>query len=221
MYGKRQLDIDIQQWKDKFYNSYIQNDFKKSGVNKGNRHYKFTQDDRELFTKIINPLCNIKLNWFFEFFYATEPVGLHNDYLQQYWDEESDTRDVAGVLVPLDWDSKLPYTIFFDKFTEDTKLIFRKGEMRNYKTDEIYHYRDTEEVDAEIDFYHPPKTTLRKQFANLKIESVYPYEKNTGYIFDTRQWHSGSWFLNSTTVEPDRTEYKLIISGFGALNIYK
>ena len=27
---------------------------KSPGANKGNRHYKFTQDDRELFTKIIN-----------------------------------------------------------------------------------------------------------------------------------------------------------------------
>lgn len=221
MFGEYKINIDRKSWLKKYKVYSESTEPKISGMYKGNKHYKIAQDDRALLSNIINKLCKRKLNWFFEFFYATEPVGLHNDYLQQYWDEESDTRDVSGVLIPIDWSCKQPYTIFFDKFTDTGKLIYRQGEMRDHKTNEIYHYRDSNVIEKEIDYFHPPRSEFRRQFENLRIDKAYLYQKDTIFIFDTRQWHSSSWFLEDLTVKPYRTEYKLIISGFGALNIYK
>lgn len=221
MFGQHDIDINLDIWKDKFTKIKKITSPKMSGVHKGNKHYKFLQEDRDILTEKMNNLFDTNLNWFFEFFYATEPVGLHNDYLQQYWDEQSDTRDIAGILIPIEWNCKQPYTIFFDKFSEGNKLIFRKGEMRDYKTNDVVEYRPTGIVNEEIKKYHPIGSSLHKQFADLKLKEVYAYKKNTAYVFDTRQWHSSSWFLDKLTVEPDRLEYKLIITGFGAIPVWK
>lgn len=217
-FGNQCLDIDLDKWIEKFYKIYKDksDDFKISGAFKGNTHYKFTLDDRISFAKDIPFIRDSKLQWFFEFFYATEPVGLHNDYLLTNMSNGDIIRDKIGILIPLEWNSKQPYTLFFDKFTEDSKLIFRKGEMRHHKTNEVYSYRHSDDIDKEIDFYQPIGSKNRRQYIDLKIVDIFTYKKNYSYVFDTRQWHSGSWFIDNLTGEPEEKKYKLIISGFGS-----
>ena len=54
---------------------------------------------------------------------------------------------------------------------------------------------------------------------DLEIHSVYQWRTQTCMLFDTRRWHSSSWFLSENSIPDVSTEYKRSIVGFGSLDV--
>ena len=54
-------------------------------------------------------------DWKFQYFHSGEPAGLHTDYTVVPWDDKVECRVDVGVIVPLDWNCKQPYTINYNR----------------------------------------------------------------------------------------------------------
>ena len=93
--------------------------------------------------------------------------------------------------------------------------------MRYVDTNEPIMYRTQYEHDAEVLKYNPLDTEYAKEYADLKIHSAYKWELGTMLLFDTRRWHSSSWFLTTNTVQSPPTEYKRSIIAFGSIDIIR
>jgi hypothetical protein len=93
--------------------------------------------------------------------------------------------------------------------------------MRYIDNDEICEYRDKWEYDNEALTYNPKGTEYYKEYADLKVDSVYEWKIGTAMIFDTRRWHSSSWFLKDDSLPDVSTEYKRSIIGFGSISMNK
>jgi hypothetical protein len=136
------------------------------------------------------------------------------------WDDKVECRVDVGVIVPLDWNCKQPYTINYNRIESlPRKAIFRKGEMRYTDNDEIINYRDKKELDDEVAKYNPKGTQYCNIYQDLKVHSVYKWEQGTAMVFDTKRWHSSSWFLSDSMLPDTSTEYKRAIIGFGSTDV--
>ena len=155
-------------------------------------------------------------DWAFQYFHSGEPAGLHTDYTVVPWDDKVECRVDVGVIIPLEWTCKQPYTINYNKIeTIPRKIVFRKGEMRYTDNNEVINYRDNQVLDEEVAKYNPRGTEYFKLYYDLKVESVYEWSVGTAMVFDTARWHSSSWFLESNTLPDAPAEYKRAIIGFG------
>jgi hypothetical protein len=165
-------------------------------------------------------------DWTVEYFKSCEPAGLHTDYhsVDNVWMQQPGIQChlLIGVIIPLEWNCKQPYTINYDRVTTvPRKLLYRRGEMRYLDNDEIVVYRNSWNYDNEVLKYNPHGTLYAKEYADLKIHSAYKWKLGTMTVFDTRRWHSSSWFLSSDRLQEDPVEFKKSIIAFGSYNVKK
>lgn len=199
-------------------------DVKYSGSKNFNKFIKVPLETKKLLSNYFNSLLQPNyFDWNFEYFHSGEPAGLHTDYETITLKDNKKCLIVVGVIIPLEWNCKQPYTICYDKVSEaPRKLMYRKGEMRYKDNDEIFHYRDEDKnkwsFDKESIIYNPKNTKYFNEYADLKVHSVYQWTINTALVFDTKRWHSSCWFLSSNDLPEVSTEYKKSIIGFGSIN---
>jgi hypothetical protein len=139
-------------------------------------------------------------------------VGLHTDYTV----DEKGYELVAGVIIPLYWTCLHPYTISYDKFTED-KLMYKHNAMRNEDDSNIIDWQTKEFFDPQLFLHFPKGVKYRKQVYDLKALDIYKWNTQTAYVFNTKQWHNSSWFLKDKEL-PSKMggPWKLSIIGFGS-----
>lgn len=241
-YGRHSLknDIDIEYHKLNFRNILEVGGGKITGANDLNRFCKLEpQEQRKFLSTYINNFIGKKLDWGWEYFHSGEPAGLHTDFERHYYNKpdcwEGRNGDIThyneivlGIIIPLEWNSRQPYTVNYDRVAmEPRKLMYRQGEMRYKDTNEIIEYRGSPNwwewtYDNEVIKYNPIGCGYLGEYANLKVHSAYKWELGTMMIFDTARWHSSSWFLSTRSI-PDSyelsKEYKRAIIGFGSRNV--
>lgn len=231
-YGSNTIDLDIYKYHLESNSLLDSKNVKISGSLGHNRFVSTPPDTKTYLSAYINNYLNIKLDWNFEYFKSGEPAGLHTDYvsLPNTWrmvDNNLITHDchiVMGVIIPLVWSCNQPYTVNYDRVSDvPRKLIYRKGEMRYMDNDEVFNYRPDNEntwwYDSEVMKYNPPHTQYYKEYACLKVHSVYEWQLGTMMVFDTARWHSSSWFLTDNKLPAESREYKQSIIGFGSIDI--
>lgn len=222
-YGEYNFDHNFDYHLEKAIELLSSDKVKKTGSKNFNLFYPISSKNAKTeLENYLNDTIGSKLNWNFEYFQSGEPAGLHTDYELTPWNENVDCRIDVGVIIPLEWNCKQPYTVFYDK-VQDTprKLIFRKGEMRYKDTNEVIPYRKDYEYDEESLIYNPKGTEYYKEYADLKVHTAYEWEIDTMFVFDTRRWHSSSWFLSTDTLPEISTEYKRSIIGFGSVDVQR
>lgn len=227
-YGTHSTNLDIS-YHNGLADSLLQSDkVKRSGMNNLNSFVSVPKDVKQSLSAYINNYLGAKFDWNFEYFKSGEPAGLHTDYvaIPNSWRPTSEnviTHDchiVIGVIIPLEWNCKQPYTVNYNRVsTMPRKLIFRRGEMRYMDTDEVFEYRTAWDYDNEVMRYNPQNTQYHKEYADLKVHSVYEWKVGTMMVFETARWHSSSWFLSTNKIPDTLTEYKKSIIGFGSIDI--
>lgn len=226
-YGSIKLGFDPLQYTNEAYATYESNDAKVSGRNDFNKFNNVSKQTKKDLSTYWNNKFNLDYDWMWEYFHSGEPAGLHTDYLSfpNSWKPNKDfiTHDcylVLGIIIPLEWTCKQPYTINYDKVSDvPRKLKFSKGEMRYQDTGEIFDYRTNYEYDDDVLKYNPQGTEYYKEYADLTVHSVYKWETGSAMIFDTRRWHSSSWFLSDKMLPKTSTEYKRSIIGFASIDV--
>lgn len=203
---------------------------KETGANGVNLFCKTPPSTKKELTAYLNTKLQMEFDWNFEYFKSSEPAGLHTDYLsfENSWKPKEmnvithDCHLVIGVIIPLEWNSKQPYTVSYDKRSvEPRKLIYRKGEMRYMDTNEVVEYRTEWKYDPEVLKYNPEGTEYYREYADLTVHSAYEWKLGTMLVFDTARWHSSSWFLSSDRVVKPATEFKKSIIGFGSIDVIR
>jgi hypothetical protein len=225
-YGSYNVDLNIEYYKNEAEVLLQSEKIKTTGRHNFNKFIRLTKESEIDLTKYFTNILTNDYDWHWEYFHSGQPVGLHTDYtaFPNVWNTsvKQECYVVVGVIIPLEWNSKQPYTVNYDKITDvPRKLKYVKGEMRYIDNYEVFNYRDKWEYDAESLVYNPKKTENYKQFADLKIHSVYKWEIGTAMVFDTKRWHSSSWFLSDAELPKVSTEYKRSILGLGSININK
>lgn len=227
-YGSHDVDLDIDKHGIESEAMLHGDNVKTSGMNNLNRFISVPRDVKSQLSSYVNGKLGTTFDWNFEYFRSGEPAGLHTDYLSvpNSWrpkEEGMITHDchiVVGVIIPLDWNCKQPYTVSYDRVSEvPRKLMFKRGEMRYVDTDEVVSYRTKWEYDPEVMTYNPMTTQYHKEYADLKLHSVYEWKKGTMLVFDTARWHSSSWYLSTDNIPETSTEYKKSIIGFGSIDV--
>jgi hypothetical protein len=229
-FGTYQFDLDINGY-DKESNQLLSSDkVKYTGANGVNLFCKTPIETKQTLTAYLNNAIGIDFDWNFEYFKSSEPAGLHTDYtsFENSWKPKEmnvithDCHLIIGVIIPLDWNCKQPYTINYDRIsTVPRKLIYRKGEMRYVDNDDVVDYRTSWEYDVDVLNYNPEGTEYYREYADLKIHSVYEWQKGTMMVFDTARWHSSSWFLSTNKVIKPAVEFKKSIIGFGSIDVIR
>lgn len=227
-YGSFEANIDLN------YHTAMSNELlnsskvKSSGLNNHNSFINLLPEDKKSLSLYLNSLLKSNFEWNFEYFKSGEPAGLHTDYISipNSWKPKEmgiithDCHIVIGVIIPLEWNCKQPYTVNYNRISNvPRKLKYKNGEMRYLDNDEIFEYRDKWVYDEEVLKYNPKKTEYYKEYADLTVHSVYEWKRGTMLIFDTRRWHSSSWFLSTEKVPEVSTEYKKSIIGFGSIDV--
>jgi hypothetical protein len=206
------------------------NNVKKTGATNTNLFCNTSKETKSLLSNYMNKSVGIDFDWNFEYFKSSEPAGLHTDYesFENSWKPKEmnvvthDCHLLIGVIIPLDWQCKQPYTINYNRISDiPRKLIYRKGEMRYKDNDEIFEYRKNWNYDDNVLEYNPKGTQYYREYADLKIHSVYKWKVGTMMVFDTARWHSSSWFLSTDHSVIPPTEYKKSIIGFGSIDIIR
>jgi len=226
-YGSIKLDFDPLQYTNEAYTIYESNDAKVSGRNDFNKFNNVSKQTKKDLSTYWNNKFNLDYDWMWEYFHSGEPAGLHTDYLSfpNSWKPNKDfiTHDcylVLGIIIPLEWTCKQPYTINYNKVSNvPRKLKFSKGEMRYQDTGEIFEYRTNYEYDDNVLKYNPKGTEYYKEYADLKFHSAYKWEVGTAMVFDTRRWHSSSWYINEQMLPSVSTQYKRSIIGFASIDV--
>lgn len=227
-YGSYDIDLDIDKCNAESNTMLGGNSVKTSGMNDFNRFVSTPPSTKMFLSRYLNTMLGSTFDWNFEYFRSGEPAGLHTDYLSvpNSWrpaEEGMITHDchiVIGVIIPLEWNCKQPYTVNYDKVaTEPRKLKFKRGEMRYVDNDEVVPYRTNWQYDPEVLKYNPMNTQYHKEYADLKVHSVYEWKKGTMMVFDTARWHSSSWFLSTDGIPEISTEYKKSVIGFGSIDV--
>lgn len=229
-YGTYNIDINTE-WHNQNAEKLLNSDFVKfTGANNINKFCKFPQELREDISSYLNNKLEMSFDWTAEYFQSSEPAGLHTDYIStpNSWKPKEigvithDCHLVIGVIIPLCWNSKQPYTVNYNRRVDTPrKLIYRKGEMRYADTGESISYRDKWTYHPEVLEYNPENTEYYREYADLTIHSAYKWEIGTMMVFDTRRWHSSSWFLSDNTVQNPPKEYKRSIIAFGSIDIIR
>ncbi len=227
-YGTHNIKLDID-YHNQLSDSLLKSPaVKKSGMNNLNSFVSVPKEIKQSLSKYINEHLGSTFDWNFEYFKSGEPAGLHTDYvaIPNSWRPKSEnviTHDchiVIGVIIPLEWNCKQPYTVNYNRTsTTPRKLIYRRGEMRYMDTDDVLEYRSTWIYNDEVLKYNPKNTQYYREYADLTIHSVYKWTLGTMMVFDTARWHSSSWFLTSDTIPERVTEYKKSIIGFGSIDV--
>jgi len=227
-HGSHSIDIDIAYHNtlaDSLLNSA---NVKRSGMNNLNSFVSVPTDVKQSLSSYINNQLATTFDWNFEYFKSGEPAGLHTDYVSipNSWKPKEDgviTHDchiVIGVIIPLEWNCKQPYTVNYNRVSSaPRKLIYRKGEMRYMDNNDVIDYRTDWIYDDDVLKYNPAHTQYHREYADLKVHSVYEWQLGTMMVFETARWHSSSWFLNSDTIPDSVSEYKKSIIGFGSIDI--
>ena len=226
-YGSYDIDFDPLQFLSEAHATYENKNAKVSGRNDFNRFNNVSKETKKYLVDYWNKKFDLDYDWNWEYFHSGEPAGLHTDYLcfPNSWKPNKDqiTHDcyiVLGIIIPLEWTCKQPYTINYDKVSQiPRKLKYKKKEMRYQDNDEIYEYRKDYLYDDEVLKYNPKGTEYYKEYADLKLHSVYKWQVGTAMIFDTRRWHSSSWFLNEKMLPDVSKEYKRSIIGFASIDV--
>ena len=203
MYGTYEHDLDIQYHKKEAMGRMVGSDIKRKGYLNLNKFSRVTED-----IDVGIP----QLKWTFDYFQSNVPVGLHTDYFVN--DENYEV--VAGIVIPLYWTCKQPYSITFDKFSNE-KLMFKNGAMRNSDNTTVINWQTHQYWDSALNLHFPKGVKYRKQMWDLKVADVYKWKEGTAFVFNTKQWHTSSWFLESSTL-PNRIggKWKMAIIGFGS-----
>ena len=220
-YGTYSHELNVDQ-----HNTNAQALFKSNNIKyTGAKNFNYFIDVPNDVNKTLSNYFSDKLghfDWAFQYFHSGEPAGLHTDYTVVPWDDKVECRVDVGVIVPLEWNCKQPYTINYNRAEEfPRKVVFRKGEMRYTDNNEIINYRQENQLDQEVAKYNPGGTEYYKLYYDLKVHSVYKWEQGTAMVFDTRRWHSSSWFLTDNKSPDVSTEYKRAIIGFGSTDVQK
>ena len=220
-YGTYSHELNVDQ-----HNTNAQALFKSNNIKyTGAKNFNYFIDVPNDVNKTLSNYFSDKLghfDWAFQYFHSGEPAGLHTDYTVVPWDDKVECRVDVGVIVPLEWNCKQPYTINYNRVEEQPrKVVFRKGEMRYTDNNEIINYRQENQLDQEVAKYNPGGTEYYKLYYDLKVHSVYKWEQGTAMVFDTRRWHSSSWFLTDNKLPDVSTEYKRAIIGFGSTDVQK
>lgn len=227
-FGSHMIDLTVEKYKQEQLEYLDSDNVKFTGRNNFNKFCSVPVETKNELTDYFTKLMDHKYDWNFEYFHSGEPAGLHTDYTSfpNSWKPKADgviTHDchiILGVIIPLDWNCKQPYTINYDIVsTIPRKLIYRKGEMRYQDNNEIYEYRKDYLFDDEVLKYNPEGTEYYKEYADLKFHSAYKWEVGTAMIFDTRRWHSSSWFIKQKMLPDVSTEYKRSIIGFASIDV--
>lgn len=240
-YGSHDIkeNIDLDFHKENFEKILQDGNGKITGANDLNRFCKLPENEKTFVKNFLNSYLKTELDWGLEYFHSGEPAGLHTDWDRQYYNKPDcwegrngeDTHYneiVCGIIIPLEWKSRQPYTVNYDKVAkEPRKLMYRQGEMRYKDTNEIIEYRGSPnwwewKYDSKVIDYNPIGCGYLGEYANLKVHSAYKWELGTMMVFDPARWHSSSWFLSSRQI-PDNfessKEYKRAIIGFGSINV--
>jgi hypothetical protein len=225
-YGSYNVDLNIEYYKNEAEVLLQSEKIKTTGRYNFNKFISLSKESGIELTKCFTNLLASDYDWHWEYFHSGQPVGLHTDYtvFSNVWNTAAnqECHVVVGIIIPLEWNSKQPYTVNYDKITDvPRKLKYVKGEMRYIDNYEVFNYRDKWEYDAESLVYNPKETENYKQFADLKIHSVYKWEIGKAMVFDPKRWHSSSWFLSDAVLPKVSTEYKRSILGLGSININK
>ncbi len=212
-------------------NSYINNvediykgskfgKFKRTGYKERNRFLKMGPSETKQLNEYLNDKHNTNLKWSFDFFHSCTPLVLHTDYMI----DKEGYEIVAGCIIPLDWNCKQPYTLNFNKVQQEPrKLMYRpdftskypKAEMRYLDNkDELVDYITDGVPCPGIEKYVPKTCEMYEQMKDIEIESVYEWKIGTYMLFDTRRWHSSSWYSRFNTFEESTEDYKRSIIGF-------
>lgn len=226
-FGTWELTFDPMQFIDEARATWDSPDAKRSGRNDFNRFNSVSKDTKRWLSEHWNERLGLDYDWNWEYFHSGEPAGLHTDYLSfpNSWRPNKDeiTHDcylVLGIIIPLEWNCKQPYTVTYNAVTDaPRKMIYRRGEMRYMDTDEVIPYRDHNVLDPEVAKYNPETTEYHKEYFDLELYSVYEWQVGTCIVFDTRRWHSSSWFLSSNRIPETSTEYKRSIIGFASIDV--
>ena len=128
------------------------------------------------------------LKWHYEIFHSVEPVGFHND--RNFFPEHNERCD-RGLIIPLEWSSSVPHTIFYDLFYEDKVNWDGQG----FST-----------LDGE-----------KKEFPQEALGEGFPaaWETKKVLFFDSLQVHNASSFGKKLD------DYKLSINGLGYSQHFK
>ena len=162
-YGSYDIDFDPLQFLSEAHATYENKNAKVSGRNDFNRFNNVSKETKKYLVDYWNKKFDLDYDWNWEYFHSGEPAGLHTDYLcfPNSWKPNKDqiTHDcyiVLGIIIPLEWTCKQPYTINYDKVSQiPRKLKYKKKEMRYQDNDEIYEYRKDYLYDDEVLKYNP------------------------------------------------------------------
>lgn len=229
-YGNNEIDLDMRKYIAESKSVLESANVKMSGTLGHNRFATVPYDANLYLSAYVNHYLDVKIDWNFEYFKSGEPAGLHTDYtsVPNTWRGSNtithDCHIVIGVIIPLEWNCKQPYTINYDYVSNvPRKLMYRKGEMRYLDNNEVFKYRPDTTADwwynDEVLQYNPLHTQYHKEYACLNVHSVYEWKLNTMFVFDTARWHSSSWFLNNDILTSESNEYKKSIIGFGSIDV--
>jgi hypothetical protein len=227
-YGSHTIELPVAEYKTESNNLLSTSNVKTTGRNNFNNFCSVPAATNDALVDYFTNIIGTEYDWTWEYFHSGEPAGLHTDYksFPNIWkptDAGTLTHDchvVLGVIIPLEWNCKQPYTINYNRISNiPRKLKFRKGEMRYQDTGEVIPYRDEFMYDNDVLSYNPQGTEYYKEYADLKLHSVYKWDVGTAMMFDTRRWHSSSWFLKDKMLPEVSVEYKRSIIGFASIDI--
>ena len=224
VYGTYTHNLNISQYKKEAQEMWAGEGVKYTGAKNFNYFTEVPKDTTATLSKycveMIGSACPNGFDWDFQYFHSGEPAGLHTDYTIVPYNQEKECRVDIGIIIPLEWNCKQPYTINYNRVEPlPRKAIFRKGEMRYTDNNEIINYRQENQLDQEVAKYNPRGTEYYKLYYDLKVHSVYEWRPGTAMVFDTSRWHSSSWFLSDSVLPDTSTEYKRAIIGFGSTDV--
>ena len=111
-YGSHDINLDVSYFKKLAQEAFQSDKIKYTGAY--NLNY-FVDCSKEINTTIGNYFSNDlnlgRFDWSFQYFHSGEPAGLHTDFTTVPWDDETDCRVDVGVIIPLEWNCKQPYTV--------------------------------------------------------------------------------------------------------------
>lgn len=201
--GSYKLNFDFQHLKNLVYRD--KEDSK--SVKKIRKSGTFIKPSKELKLICENIISSVddSLEWYFEIFFSTSPVKLHNDF---NLNNRSLCRRVA--IIPIDYNgNNIPSTIVFDKqYSEKIVAGHNPGEFINL---------DKQNIDLNIDknisyiddlYYEKKLCHMQKPAYNgLKIIEEYDWILKEFFVIDSSNLHASSFF--------DQSEWKISINGLG------
>lgn len=192
---ERVCDIDINFYYhiNRVKNINERNNVRETGANGLNKFSLFDKEETDELQKNINSIFNLNYRWSFNYCHTPDPVGLHNDYIENV---------KYGVIIPLDWNIEQPYTITFDRETDNGKILYKNGSAYYKETGKLIE-KLSDSIDPKVAEYIPESRW--HMYKGLNIHNVFEWKIGKVFLFETHRWHTSSWFYG----------YKSFINGFG------